>query len=591
MAPAASCSAEPHAPCPCDAVVPPLPHAHDVVRDPAYLGLPAAQGLYDPDNERDSCGVGFVAHIRGEPSHKIVSDARMLLCNMTHRGATGSDSRDGDGAGVMVGIPHQFFVVEAERELGITLPKPGEYAVGNVFFKKDDDVLLASHKASFENIAESLNLRVLGWREVPTDGSILGPAALSREPVILQPIVVLLTSYGAGSAPSPDATFDEAYFERQLYVLRKHATHTLRLASGFYICSLSSKSLIYKGQLSPIQVYQYYFDLYVSAARLTTAHPVQQPPQVLVALCPRALEILDQHASLLGPCPADATRWPQRRDQHVQGQPQLDARARGKPQLVPLWRRTRPALPDHRGGRVRLCRVRQRAGAPHGQRRPLPPGGDDDDGPGGSHRAGDGEGEVGVLQVGRMVSLPPLWRADTGSLMEPWDGPALFAFSDGRYCGASLDRNGLRPCRWVTTTDDIIICASEVGTIFVEPHKITQKGRLHPGKMLLVDTLEGRIVDDKELKMKTSTRQPYALWIESQMLRLDDIMAKERAKGVRLAIELDASTVSTDPKLLAFGYTFEQLDLLLRPIMNDGKEALGSMGNDAVGPPVRCGPR
>lgn len=153
-------------------------------------------------------------------------------------------------------------------------------------------------------------------------------------------------------------------------------------------------------------------------------------------------------------------------------------------------------------------------------------------------------------------------------LMEPWDGPALFAFSDGRYCGANLDRNGLRPCRWVTTTDNIMICASEVGTITIDPERITRKGRLQPGKMLLVDTLKGRIVDDRELKMKTASKQPFANWLDSQMLKLPSIVAKERAKGVRLAIELDETTVSKDPKLLAFGYTFEQLDLLLKPIIS-----------------------
>lgn len=170
-------------------------------------------------------------------------------------------------------------------------------------------------------------------------------------------------------------------------------------------------------------------------------------------------------------------------------------------------------------------------------------------------------------------------------LMEPWDGPALFTFADGRYCGANLDRNGLRPCRWVTTNDDRMICASEVGTIQIEPEKITRKGRLQPGKMLLVDTVEGRIVDDKELKATTSRRQPFANWVASQLLRLPEIMEKERAKGDVLAVELDDTTVSTDPRLLAAGYSFEQIDLLLRPLVNEGKEALGSMGNDA---PLAC---
>lgn len=195
--------------------------------------LPAKQGLYDNVNEKDSCGVGFICHIKGEPSHKIVSDARQLLCAMTHRGATGADSRDGDGAGVMTAIPHYFFKREAERDLGCTLPEPGEYAVGNVFFKANDPVQLQNYQSIFIKIAFDLGLRVLGWREVPTDGTILGPAASSKEPTILQPFVVLRAHYGDGSV-SQDGTFDTKHFERQLYVLRKHATHSMFVIFQFF---------------------------------------------------------------------------------------------------------------------------------------------------------------------------------------------------------------------------------------------------------------------------------------------------------------------------------------------------------------------
>jgi len=199
-----------------------------VERDPeSWAGsLPATQGLYDNNNDKDSCGVGFICHIKGAPSHKIVSDARQLLCAMTHRGATGADSRDGDGAGVMTGIPHDFFVREAERDIGCTLPQPGQYAVGNVFFKPNDPVELQRQQSIFSKIASDLGLRVLGWREVPTDGTILGPAASSKEPLILQPFVVLRSHYGDGNL-SQNADFDLKIFERQLYVLRKHATHTM----------------------------------------------------------------------------------------------------------------------------------------------------------------------------------------------------------------------------------------------------------------------------------------------------------------------------------------------------------------------------
>ena len=199
-----------------------------VQRDPeSWAGsLPAAQGLYDNVNDKDSCGVGFICHIKGDPSHKIVSDARHLLCAMTHRGATGADSRDGDGAGVMTGIPHEFFKREAEIDIGCTLPQPSQYAVGNVFFKPNDPVELQRQQSIFSKIASELGLRVLGWREVPTDGTILGPAASSKEPLILQPFVVLRSHYGDG-ATSQEGAFDLKNFERQLFVLRKHATHTM----------------------------------------------------------------------------------------------------------------------------------------------------------------------------------------------------------------------------------------------------------------------------------------------------------------------------------------------------------------------------
>lgn len=199
-----------------------------VQRDPQSwdAALPASQGLYVNDLEKDACGVGFICHIKGDDSHKIVSDARQLLCAMTHRGATGADSRDGDGAGVMTGIPHLFFKREAEREIGCELPEIGQYAVGNVFFKANNPVGLQQQQAVFSKIASQLGLRVLGWREVPTDGTILGPAAASKEPAILQPFVVLRSHYGEGNT-SRGGPFDAKHFECQLYILRKHATHTM----------------------------------------------------------------------------------------------------------------------------------------------------------------------------------------------------------------------------------------------------------------------------------------------------------------------------------------------------------------------------
>jgi glutamate synthase (NADPH/NADH) len=211
--------------------------------------IPVAQGLYDPQYEKDACGVGFIVHIKGGRSHKILSDASNILCNMTHRGASGADIRDGDGAGVMTGIPHQFFVNETSRDLGIQLPQEGQYAVGNLFMKGDQAAIQESKKV-FETLADALHLKVLGWRHVPRDSTILGPAAKSKEPAIEQPFVVL-----------KGEKFDEQYFERQLYVLRKHATHTITMKKWFYVCSLSNKNIVYKGQLTPKQVYAYFYDL------------------------------------------------------------------------------------------------------------------------------------------------------------------------------------------------------------------------------------------------------------------------------------------------------------------------------------------
>jgi hypothetical protein len=233
-----------------------------VERDPeSWAGaLPANQGLYMNEQDRDACGVGFICHVKGDPSHKIVSDARQLLCAMTHRGATGADASDGDGAGVMTSIPHRFFKREAERDLECDLPEPGQYAVGNVFLNPNDPQQADSHRQKFENIASDLGLRVLGWREVPTDGTILGPAAGSKEPKIMQPFVVLQSHYGSGNKSENNA-FDEKHFERQLYVLRKHATHSMlvNVSLSFAYPCLPSLYMYdpfsYRSVVSPYQQY------------------------------------------------------------------------------------------------------------------------------------------------------------------------------------------------------------------------------------------------------------------------------------------------------------------------------------------------
>ncbi|KAI6043136.1 NADPH-dependent glutamate synthase [Pisolithus marmoratus] len=529
---------------------------HDVERDPTSWdhSLPANQGLYLSEYEKDACGVGFICHIKGERNHKIVSDARQLLCAMTHRGAVGADSRDGDGAGVMTSIPHLFFKRDAERDIGCILPEVGEYAVGNVFFKKGDPALLQSSQITFSNIANSLGLRVLGWRQVPTDGSILGPAASSKEPEIFQPFVVLRSHYGDSTTPQ-NGHFDAKHFERQLYVLRKHATHTITLSKGFYICSLSSKNIVYKGQLSPPQVYNYYHDLnhVLYCSHFTLVH------------------------------------------------------SRFSTNTFPSWDRAQPLRWAAHNGEINTLRgnknwMRAREGvlssANFGDQLDLlypiiETGGSDS-------AAFDNVLELlvvnGVVTLPEavMMLIPEAWQGNehmepekkafynwAACLQEPWDGPALFTFSDGRYCGANLDRNGLRPCRFVVTSEDIMVCASEVGAVFIPPEKVVQKGRLKPGRMLLVDTLEGRVVDDRELKRTTAAKQNFASWVEAHVLHVPNIVKRVIRSNVSIEPVIDDTTLSTDSKLLAFGYTVEQLNLLMLPMVESGKEALGSMGNDA----------
>jgi len=478
---------------------------------------------------------------------------------MTHRGAVGSDARDGDGAGVMTSIPHKFFVKNFAREVGVELPPQGQYAAGNLFFKPDTEMLKLA-TTSFEEAAQSLGLRTLGWREVPRDSTLLGPAALSREPIILQPFVVLASAYGTGKTPDViDAEqFDEVAFEKKLYLLRKAVSHDARWKPWFYVCSLSNKNIVYKGQLAPVQVYQYYHDL-VSVD-------------------------YEGHFALV--------------------------HSRFSTNTFPSWDRSQPLRWLAHNGEINTLRgnknwMRAREGVLKSDLfgddlEKLFPIVED----GGSDSAAF-DNVLELLVMNRVLSLPEAvmmmvpeaWQGneamDPGKaafyeyaacLMEPWDGPALFTFSDGRYCGANLDRNGLRPCRYYVTDDDRIVCASEVGTIYIEPERVIQKGRLQPGKMLLVDTQAGRIIDDAELKNTVATRQPFKEWLDKNLIKMPQVY-QSLASELDLSYQLTETTLQSDPLLRAFGYSFEQVSLLLGPMAADSKEALGSMGNDA---PLAC---
>ncbi|KAJ3033455.1 glutamate synthase [NADH] [Rhizophlyctis rosea] len=510
--------------------------------------IPQPQGLYNPELEKDACGVGFVCHIKGEARHEIVADAKGLLCNMTHRGAVGADTRDGDGAGVMVSIPHEFFRKEVKAKFDIDLPEPGRYAVGNIYLKPDDAVLRESQQ-KFDLIARTLGLRVLCWRDVPRKNSILGPASKSKEPRIMQPFVTIAS----------DAQFDAKEFERKLYLLRKQSTHAITLKKWYYICSLGSKTMTYKGLLSPVQVYEYFEDL---------TNPEFKSYFALV-------------------------------------------HSRFSTNTFPSWDRAQPMRWCAHNGEINTLRgnknwMRAREGVLKSEtfKDLLPslyPIVED----GGSDSAAF-DNVLELLLINGAISLPEVvmmmipeaWQTQTNMepekrafyewaacLMEPWDGPALFTFSDGRYVGASLDRNGLRPCRFYITNDDIMICASEVGTIPIVPETVVQKGRLQPGKMLLVDTEEGRVVDDKELKMKICSEKPFDKWVADNLLTLQSLKEWAEKEGKIQAPVLDESKVNTDKRMYAFGFTVEQLNMIVTPMVNDGKEALGSMGYDT---PLAC---
>ncbi|KAI0243914.1 glutamate synthase [NADH] [Massospora cicadina] len=495
--------------------------------------IPPAQGLYLPEYEKDACGVGFVVHIKGQPSHKILSDAKTILCNMTHRGATGADLRDGDGAGVMTSMPHEFLKRECEL-LNFELPPPGQYATGNVFLHPQK---VSSQKQQFETIAHQQGLRVLGWREVPVDSTILGPVAKSKEPVIAQPFVV------QGSA------FDANRFTKAIYLLRKLASHQIQLQQWFYICSLSTSNLVYKGQLSPIQVYSYFLDL--------------------------GNHLFRTYFALV--------------------------HSRFSTNTFPSWNRAQPLRFCAHNGEINTLRgnknwMRAREGVMASpffkeELEKLYPiieeGGSDS-------AAFDNVLELllinGTLSLPEavMMMVPEAWQSNpdmdpkrrafyqwAACLMEPWDGPALFTFFDGRYAGANLDRNGLRPCRFYVTNDDRMICASEVGTVFIDPTIVVRKGRLQPGHMLLVDTQEGRIVDSAELKDLAASRQDFGRWLSNQVIKFDHLPRRK-------APALDSTTVQADPRMGVFNFSLEQLNLLLLPMVRDGKEALGSMGNDVA---------
>ncbi|HSH73381.1 MAG TPA: glutamate synthase-related protein [Methylophilaceae bacterium] len=510
-------------------------------------GMPEQQGLYSPSNEHDACGVGFIAHIKGQKSHNIVRQGLQILANLTHRGATGYDPKLGDGAGILIQLPDAFLRKEADK-LSITLPAVGDYACGTIFLPQSQNGRDACESIVARIVHEEAQT-LLGWRDVPRDNSNIADAARLVEPVMRQVMIA-----------RGDSTVDQNAFERKLFVIRKrieHAVSALKLDdnSQFYIPSLSSRTIVYKGMLLANEVGIYYKDL---------------QDETMVS----ALALVHQRFST---------------------------------NTFPAWDLAHPfRMIAHNGeintmqGNVNWMAARHAAmrsaliGEDLEKVWPLIVDGQSDS------AAFDNALELLVaggysLPHAMMMLIPEAWSSNTlmdeerrafyeyhAALMEPWDGPAAVAFTDGRMIGATLDRNGLRPARYLVTDDDHVMMASEMGVLTFPQEKIIKKWRLQPGKMLLIDMEQGRIIDDTEVKNELAQAKPYKEWIAKSRYFLGDL-PKVEAK-----LELGENLLDLQQ---AFGYTQEDIKFVLQPMVANGEEGAGSMGNDSALPVLSNKPK
>ncbi|MBN8469794.1 glutamate synthase large subunit [Corallococcus exiguus] len=497
--------------------------------------LPPRYGLYEPETEHDACGVGFVAHIRGQRSRGIVEDALELLNRLSHRAAAGRDPETGDGAGILVQLPHRFFNHEAPR-LGFELPPRRQYGVAQVFLPQEPEARRAC-EALFEDVVEEEGQRLLGWRDVPVAPEELGPLAREAAPFIRQLFI-------ARRRVVPSA------FERKLYRIRKLVENRVQ-ARGvdpqgrFHVASCSSETLIYKGLLLPRQLPRFYADLrhpeFVSALALvhsrfsTNTFPTWELAQPF-----RFIAHNGEINTLRG-----NRNWMTARRGLLQ-----TAKLGGS--LEPLWPIIVPGKSDSAqfDNMVELLYLGGRT-LPHAMMMMIP-------------EAWEGHKEMGDERRA--------FYEYSASLLEPWDGPAAIAFTDGQLIGATLDRNGLRPARYLVTEDDRIILASETGVIDVPPSQVRRKGRLTPGRMLLVDTTEGRILEDEEVKHEITSRWPYRRWLQRNVFTFEDLPA------VPAPARLKGETLWRMQR--AFGYTDEDVRTTLVPMAETGKEPTGSMGTD-----------
>ncbi|MGF1569012.1 MAG: glutamate synthase large subunit [Nodosilinea sp.] len=518
---------------------------------------PGKQGLYDPQFEHDACGVGFIVHMKGAQSHSIVEQGLTILVNLAHRGAVGAEANTGDGAGILLQLPHRFMAQAAAAE-GITLPGRGHYGVG-FFFASPNSVDREKGRRLFERMVQEEGQQVLGWRDVPTDNSSLGDTAKASEPFMQQVFI----QRGADLA-------DDQAFERKLYIIRKRshsAIHSTGIDPYWYATSLSCRTVVYKGMLTPEQVGLYFSDL---------ANPAMESALALV-------------------------------------------HSRFSTNTFPSWERAHPyRYVAHNGeintlrGNINWMYARQSLfqadsfGDDLERAKPL------------INKEGSDSGIFDntlelITLAGRslphavMMMIPEPWAAHESMspekkafyeyhacLMEPWDGPASIAFTDGTMMGAVLDRNGLRPSRYTVTKDDLVIMASEAGVLPVAPEQVAYKGRLEPGRMFLVNMEEGRIVADEEIKQQIATENPYREWLDRHSVKLADLRGATDSAASNGHSQNPEGANGPSPlptAQTAFGYTFEEIRLLLKPMAANGVEAIGAMGTDTPLPVLSNRPR
>ena len=501
----------------------------------SLVSVPGSQGLYDPWHEHDACGIGAIVNISGRREHAIIEYGKQVLLNLQHRGAAGADESTGDGAGILLQIPHEFFAAEARRA-GFLLPAREHYGVAMVFLPQDAAIRRQCEAMLTEAAVEG-GLRPLGWRDVPVDDTCLGEIARASEPVIRQWFLD-----GQGLCEEP--------LERRLFVVRKRVEHRVRnrfgaAAEQFYIPSMSCRTIVYKGMFFAPQLFAYYPDL--ADERVVTC-----------------LAIVHQRYST---------------------------------NTFPSWKLAHPFRMIAHNGEINTLRGNINRLRGYENTMSCPALADDLSDlfpivePGASDSASFDNVMELLVRAGRsaphalMMMIPeafgPQYHISTdkrafyeyhAAILEPWDGPAAIVFTDGRLVGGTLDRNGLRPCRYTVTTDGLVVLASEVGVIEFPPERVWQKGRLQPGRMFLVDTVEGRIITDNEIKGKIARQRPYRRWLEENRIELRGLFQPSRTDH--------APPETLAQWLRAFGYTREELDMIIAPMARDGQEPVGSMGTD-----------